>query len=60
MNWAHLPEPGGIYGQNPKLIQRFEQLMVAEAKAERRKQRERDRQKGKTPHNVKNPGPPPT
>lgn len=24
MNWAHLPLPGGIYAQSPKLIDQFE------------------------------------
>lgn len=59
MNWAHLPEPGGIYGQNPLLIERFQQIMFAEARAEKKKQAERERKSGKrTQVNIKNPGHP--
>lgn len=56
MNWAHLPEPGGIYGQNPKLLDRFQAIMQAEAREERKKQAERERQQGKRPRGpVKGP-----
>lgn len=54
MNWAHLPEAGGLYAQNPLLIDRFQEIMQAEAREEQRKKHREARNKPKI--NVKNPG----
>ena len=34
MKWNHLPEGGGLYAQNPKLLDRFYYVMVEQSKAQ--------------------------
>lgn len=37
MKWTHLPVAGGLYDQDPKLLDDFHKIMVAESEAEKRK-----------------------
>ena len=45
MNWCHLPEPGGLFQQNPILLERWEYIFLERAAFEeaKRKQEERER-----------------
>jgi len=47
MKWAHLPLPGGLYDQHPKLIDQFQILWQEMAKEEKAKQDRQKRSKGK-------------
>lgn len=44
MKWAHLPEPGGLYAQNPDLLDRF-YYIIAERSREQEKQQKKQQQK---------------
>lgn len=41
MRWAHLPEPGGLYDQNPELLEHFSIIFHAQAKEQQRQDAER-------------------
>lgn len=50
MKWAHLPVPGGLYDQHPKLMDDFLIIMHEEARVEAKRAREQEmksKQKGK-------------
>lgn len=54
MKWNHLPEAGGLYDQNPQLIDRFYYLFAERSKAEAAEQRKREREHGgPTPRNAR-------
>lgn len=44
MNWAHLPVAGGIYDQNPKLIDQWTIIFNKQAEHERREMAKRERE----------------
>jgi hypothetical protein len=44
MKWSHLPLPGGIYAQHPKLIEQFRVIFSVRAEHEEKK-RKADEQK---------------
>lgn len=46
--WNHLPNPGGIYDQNPRLLEDFLVIREIEVKEENR-QREAQQKKQKAP-----------
>ncbi len=45
MNWAHLPEPGGLYQQNPLLLERWEYIFLERAAAEEEKRKKEERER---------------
>lgn len=49
MKWSHLPNAGGIYDQNPDLIEGFQVIMAARAKHENEEQAKRERKAGQRP-----------
>lgn len=49
MKWTHLPEAGGLYDQNPQLLDRFYFILAERSKHEAAEQAKRDRESGKTP-----------
>jgi hypothetical protein len=48
MKWAHLPEPGGIYAQNPELLDHFAIIFAAQAKEDARREAEKNSKKNDT------------
>jgi hypothetical protein len=40
MQWAHLPLPGGLYAQHPKLIDQFRHIFREKAAYEEKKRKE--------------------
>lgn len=49
MRWNHLPEPGGLYAQHPKLLERFRYIFAKQAEhdeKERKKRENESRHKG--------------
>lgn len=47
MEWNHLPLAGGLYDQNPKLIDQFRVLFHEVNEARKRKDDKRKRESGK-------------
>jgi len=47
MKWSHLPVGGGLYAQNPQLIDRFYYIFAERAKAQAREQAKRDAEAGR-------------
>jgi hypothetical protein len=50
MRWNHLPVPGGIYDQHPKLLEQFQTIFQRLAVEEQREadRRKREMQRGRT------------
>ena len=52
MKWTHLPNPGGLYNQHPKMLDDFMIIANAEATAEKarhaKQERERRAKQGKS------------
>lgn len=46
MKWAHLPVPGGIYAQNPDMMDQFRYIFQEQAK-EQEKERKRNEREAK-------------
>lgn len=44
MKWAHLPEPGGLYAQNPELLEHFQSIFSELAKEDARREEKRKRE----------------
>ena len=56
MEWAHLPVAGGLYDQDPELIEQFTELLILKARREQdeRDKADRDRRKNERSYNVVN------
>jgi len=46
MRWAHLPMAGGLYDQNPALIDRFHYILSEQSKQQERENAKRMSEKG--------------
>ena len=44
MKWAHLPNAGGLYDQDPELLDKFEYIFGEIAKHEKSEQEKRDKE----------------
>jgi hypothetical protein len=44
MKWTHLPEAGGLYDQNPKLLDRFSYIFSEQAKFQEQENAKRNRE----------------
>jgi hypothetical protein len=49
MKWAHLPNLGGLYDQDPELLEQFRYIFHAQGEEDARKAKEREREMGKRP-----------
>lgn len=47
MKWAHLPEPGGLYDQNPDLLDHFQIIFSELAAEDARREAERKNKESK-------------
>ena len=47
MQWNHLPMDGGIYDQNPEMLERFYYIMGQQAKWDKQEADRRDAQKSR-------------
>jgi hypothetical protein len=47
MKWNHLPERGGLYQQNPEILDRFYYIFAEKAKAEAAEAKRRESGQGK-------------
>lgn len=47
MKWNHLPEKGGLYQQNPEILDRFYYILAEKSKAEATEAKKRERDGGK-------------
>lgn len=47
MKWAQLPNSGGLYDQDPELLEQFRYIFGAQGAEEERKAKERERSMGK-------------
>jgi hypothetical protein len=45
MKWSHLPLPGGLYAQHPKLIDQFRMIFFKRAEHEEKKRKEEERKR---------------
>lgn len=44
MEWNHLPEPGGLYQQNPHFLDRVYYIMAEKGKWDEQERKKRDRE----------------
>ena len=44
MEWNHLPEPGGLYQQNPEFLDRVYYIMSEKSKWDEQERRKKDRE----------------
>ena len=49
MDFKHLPMPGGLFAQNPGLLDAFRYIWNEQAQEEKKKKAAKDRTTGKTP-----------
>lgn len=56
MDWAHLPVAGGLYDQDPELIDQFTELLILKAQREKDAQdkSEREQRRSQQQYNVRN------
>ena len=48
MKWNHLPEEGGIYNQDPDLLEGFLYIFAKRAEHEEEENKKREREKNRT------------
>lgn len=46
MKWGHLPEDGGLYQQNPRILDRFYYIFAAKAQEEAKQAAKRNKESG--------------
>lgn len=49
MKWSHLPNAGGLYDQDPELLDGFRYIFSVRAEHEAEEQRQREREANKKP-----------
>jgi len=54
MKWAHLPEPGGLYAQDPTLLERF-RVIFAERNRHEANEAAKEKAKAQNLGNVRDP-----